>query len=710
MKKISFLASAIALVLSGCGGSDDTQVAEQTFQVKAIDGYLSNAEIWVGDTCSTKVAVTSADGTAELPVKYQDQKLCVKAVVNQTMDSSRGIVTNNFELQAPAGSEVISPMTDLVVAQLAANSGMTVEAAQQAVVTKFGALGANADVLFGDYIAEAAKGSKTAQGITVIGETLVDENVNIDGYLAELIKVVADKVDSDDASLADFDPVIGKDGSVSVNHRPHIVLSTSEQDKLEAISVALGDAIEPIQLAEAFADSDNNTFTLSVLPEGEAKLAELGLVFDASTGILSGTPLKAGEIELQVYATDINNARSYPLDIEIEVITSNKAPTVDSNEKVEITADLAKLALITGTAVDSVIELDELFDDADSDTLSLTVNANIPGLTLAIVQQDDLTVKGKPTAAGDFVITVTANDGKNAPVSTELKVSIAENQVTPEPTHPLEGKTWYRLEHGNYDGVEGDNLNYSRVWCDSFRYQDGKIFVNARTPENRTTCSAANLELTGSSYKVEGDKLIGSYRFEADGLVSEELFEFAVLKSNDDIATGAKLMMYTVTRNEATKREREMWFSNKRDVEARIGIKSDDKPLKREFPMYLPAASANTDKLGKVTVQMYKPNALPRVDVFFDNHNGEFTCKSVREFYGSVTISGDNFDGPLHQMYQPVSTSYCSENDGTVIGWNLPPLAVNTVYSIILLPKASEAEWIEPVYLNVKWTGEGSNE
>ncbi|BFL85161.1 hypothetical protein LFREDSHE_36110 [Shewanella baltica] len=181
------MASAIALVLSGCGGSDDTQVAEQTFQVKAIDGYLSNAEIWVGDTCSTKVAVTSADGTAELPVKYQDQKLCVKAVVNQTMDSSRGIVTNNFELQAPAGSEVISPMTDLVVAQLAANSGMTVEVAQQAVVTKFGALGANADVLFGDYIAEAAKGSKTAQGITIIGETLVDENVNIDGYLAELI-------------------------------------------------------------------------------------------------------------------------------------------------------------------------------------------------------------------------------------------------------------------------------------------------------------------------------------------------------------------------------------------------------------------------------------------------------------------------------------------------------------------------------------------
>ena len=70
--------------------------------------------------------------------------------------------------------------------------------------------------------------------------------------------------------------------------------------------------------------------------------------------------------------------------------------------------------------------------------------------------------------------------------------------------------------------------------------------------------------------------------------LARSYFEFAVLKSNDDIATGAKLMMYTVTRNEATKREREMWFSNKRDVEARIGIKSDDKPLSVNFRCIYP--------------------------------------------------------------------------------------------------------------------------
>lgn len=709
MKKISLLATAIALVLSGCGSdNNESQVVEQTFKITAVDGYLNNADIFVGELCDTKVATTSIDGTAELPIKYQDQMLCVKAVANQTIDNSRGSVLNNFELKAPAGSAVISPMTHLVMAQLAADSSLTVEAAKQAVALKFEALGIDSLALFGDYIA-AAQNNKAAQGLTVIGETLVD-NSNHEAYLDALIKIIADKVSLGDNSLMNFNPIINNDGSVSVNHRPHIDLSKVEQDKLEEINIILGDAIEPIQLANAFADSDNDTFTLSVLTEDNLSLAELGLTFDPSTGTLSGTPLKAGEIELQVYAKDAKGARSYPLDIEIEVTTSNQAPTIDRAKQLEISAELAKLALITGTTVDTVIELSELFDDADDDNLIFSVTATIPGVTLAIVQQNDLTVKGNPTTAGDFVITVAAADGKNSPVSAELKINIAENQVTPDPTHPLEGKTWYRLEHGNYDGVEGDNLDYSRVWCDSFRYQDGKVFINARTPENRTTCSAANLELTGSSYKVEGDKLVGSYRFAEDGMVSEESFEFAVIKSNDDIATGAKLMMYTVTRNEAPESVREMWFSDKSDVEARIGIKSDDKAVQREFFMYLPAAAKNTDKLAQVTVQMYKPNTSPRVDLIFDNHNGEFTCESVREFYDSVTISGDNFDGPYHQMYKSVSESYCSNDDGTAIGWNLPSLQVNTVYSIILLPKESKAEWIEPVYLNVQWTGQGNND
>ena len=62
-------------------------------------------------------------------------------------------------------------MTDLVVANLMPIVVWQLKL-QQAVVTKFGALGANADVLFGDYIAEAAKGSKEQRKDHLfIGET-----------------------------------------------------------------------------------------------------------------------------------------------------------------------------------------------------------------------------------------------------------------------------------------------------------------------------------------------------------------------------------------------------------------------------------------------------------------------------------------------------------------------------------------------------------
>ena len=45
MKKSSFLASAILQFRAGCGGSDDTQVAEQTFKLKLLMKVIEVAEV-----------------------------------------------------------------------------------------------------------------------------------------------------------------------------------------------------------------------------------------------------------------------------------------------------------------------------------------------------------------------------------------------------------------------------------------------------------------------------------------------------------------------------------------------------------------------------------------------------------------------------------------------------------------------------------------
>ncbi|MBW3166443.1 putative Ig domain-containing protein [Ferrimonas balearica] len=499
MKKISLLAASIALVLSGCGGSDDA-APEVSFTVKAIDGYLVNAEVYAGEQCDTLIGTTDVEGNIKVPAKHKGEALCVKAIEGKTLDSSRGLVTKTFELKAPADSAVVSPMTNLVVAKMA--DGMTTQAdAEAAVVEQFTALGTTSEQLFGDYIADAAKGDKTAQGITVIGETLVDETVQ-DDVLDQLIDIVADKVESDDDDLEDFDPVIS-DGVVTENHRPAIALTEAEQDALEAIEIDLGDAIDTIELAGAFIDRENDAITLSVVDEEGRALDKLGLAFNATTNTLTGTPVEAGEIELHVYATDEHGARSYPVEIEIEVNTPNQAPTVDLEEKAELEVELAKLALSEGVAINEVIDLDDLFNDED-DQLKLTVTTTLPGITAAIEGDDELVLKGTPSKGGDYLITVTATDGVHAAVEAVLKVSV-EAVTVPEFTLAdfLEGadatadvrylasmNAYYFQEEGVMgvafvDGTLYFEDNGQMLEDGTYEIKDDKLFFDGTTENDR---------------------------------------------------------------------------------------------------------------------------------------------------------------------------------------------------------------------------------
>lgn len=689
MKKVSLLAASIALVLGGCGGSDDNSVAPQTFPVKAIDGYLSNAKIYVGDKCETLVGTTDINGVANVDLQYKDQKLCVKAIAGETLDSSRGIVTKNFELKAPADSAVISPMTDLVVDKMAADTSLTAATAQQEVAKQFGSLGTDSDTLFGDYIAKAQTGDKAAQGITVIGETLVDDGDKAKDNLEQLVGVVADKVESDDDDLEDFDPVIGDDGNFVSNHRPHITLTEAEQDKLEEIQIEWGADIEPISLAAAFADKDNDSFDLIVQDEDGQSLASLGLMFDEQTQVLTGKPVKAGDIELHVYATDSHGARSYPLEIEIDVNSPNLPPVVDAGDKTEIQQALNELALTQGNAVNQVIELDDLFDDEDDDNLKLTVTADIPGLTLTIVQQDELKISGTPTTAGEYSFTVSADDGKNTQVNTELTLSIADNGVAPEPGHPLEGKTWYVLEYGSDDGAAGSA--HARVWCDTYKFSNGKVFMNQRSLENLTECSIdAKVEM--GTYKLEDDKLMVSFPMEDGEVETSEVVAKDALKG---IGAGAKQV--------AIHGERYTFFANEEDAEKRLDIDSDDTADERSFNAELPAMTDAMYQLGTLSLQMSENNdGSVQASIFFDVEGADFTCEEAQEFYhvtitdGVEQLSMSAYEGEEENIFCSFGTSFTPVKD--------------TVYSIIGEVTQGDESLVEPVKANIEWTGIGDND
>ena len=203
MKKVSLLAASVAIALSGCGGSDGSSSDGATpggIVITAIDGYLENAQVWVDtndnlklDSEDTKLdSNTNANGEITLPNEYKDKAIFIKAIAGQTIDKTRGLVTSDFDLAATAGATVVSPMTNMVVEQMEANSSLTLEQAQKNVIDSVTASGLEAsnELIFGDYIADD---SQEAEALNIIGETLVDNsNISVEQQL-QLTSAVAEE-------------------------------------------------------------------------------------------------------------------------------------------------------------------------------------------------------------------------------------------------------------------------------------------------------------------------------------------------------------------------------------------------------------------------------------------------------------------------------------------------------------------------------------
>ncbi|GEM77962.1 thrombospondin type 3 repeat-containing protein [Vibrio superstes] len=202
-KKILALAIS-SCFLAGCSddGSSQSTANTEMLEVKAIDGYLRNALVWLdinqnGVFDEEEPSIKSGEGgVALLDVSgvdnYQDYPVIVSAIKGETIDEDAPDTTINYDfvLSAPAGETNITPFTTIVKIEMD-TTGKTKEESISEVSEM---LGVPQDKVMSDYseIPEVANKARNLVATGVIPETVEEANeiAETENYLAQNTEVM----------------------------------------------------------------------------------------------------------------------------------------------------------------------------------------------------------------------------------------------------------------------------------------------------------------------------------------------------------------------------------------------------------------------------------------------------------------------------------------------------------------------------------------
>lgn len=234
------IASAAVVTLAGCGGGGSSSDAgaggggAESFSVTAIDGYLTNAEIYIdansnavldnAELTAGAIGSTDAQGKINVDNQYVDSDLLVRAVAGQTRDLDSGIVDTTYVMGADAGSTVITPFT-----HLAKKSGTS-------LADLAATLGVDESIVSGDYIAlkNDAQSKQAAEVIHALARFVVtelkQENVEestIESSLGDAKTAIENAISSgEDPDLVEVE--LDDSGSGAVVEAPSTALAFTE--------------------------------------------------------------------------------------------------------------------------------------------------------------------------------------------------------------------------------------------------------------------------------------------------------------------------------------------------------------------------------------------------------------------------------------------------------------------------------------------------
>ncbi|MDL2017195.1 hypothetical protein MT367_13480 [Vibrio parahaemolyticus] len=767
MNKVSLLAASVAIALTGCGGSDSgSSSASNGVVITGFDGYFKNAVVFEDtnnngqwDTQESILGLTDEKGQLTLAAKpektlalqtlvpngaKQKQLIALDAkkyagTYTVDMDHPSQAMAHEIVFRAPSSSNVISPITDLVAIEMAKDPSITEEDAK-ANVNK--ALGGSEEApidLYSDFVEGATKNAELHKTAQILTESKAQNPTNYEKKATEFAQAANQEVDRLVASGENINdpslrPVITDSTPNSDNLAPETLVNNkltvnetiedAAEDKLDKLpKIVKGASFDGVELniEGLFKDKDQslvNTKLTHNLAGTGIEVEKVGnLIVLHPTAIVE----KSGDFEIVLTAQDKNSngdvLSTVSTVFEIEIESANLPPMVVEAEQARLQSIVDGWYLQQGELFEQTLDISGLFQDKDGQITDYSADyVGIEGLSAIEDGNAIVTIKGTPTKAGESgaALTISATDGHTA-VQIALSMPEVKEGVTPPPTaHPLEGKTWYYLEHGSDDGDDNDEFDYSRVWCESIKFEGGVVYGNVRSSENRTECTDADTQKEQATYKVENGRLIATFQFEEDGESLTESFEVDVAGNADELAKGAKtIVQRPIALDE--KAERYTYFADAANAESRIQVKSDDSYDKRFGYIYLPAEQDNVYDLGMVSFALVEGSQGYKAYINFDVEGKDFSCDTIDEFYKSFTFSGNDLTTPYSQHYigGSCNTITDEEYDYASIYFDLSQiqsLDVKNIYSFIGYANDKNAEYIEAVKFNIEWTGEGDNE
>ena len=245
------LSSSITLVGCGGGGDDDdkntgipavivpviTVPTSVFYNVKVIDGYLKNAQVWLDIDGDKKLdddepsIFSGSGGVAQLDVTNivnpEQYSSFAKIIFGQTVDEDTGPVANDYVMSAPPGEKEITPLSTLVSIGIAHSTDGTETAEeyaviQQAVMTQIAnGLGIQEEDVLGDYIASGSGSASYAAENIVISKILPNDT-------DEFTTIIADNSD---------DTAFNKQVSVVSDMIKDVIEITAEEDFDTQVSI-----------------------------------------------------------------------------------------------------------------------------------------------------------------------------------------------------------------------------------------------------------------------------------------------------------------------------------------------------------------------------------------------------------------------------------------------------------------------------------------